>query len=432
MDDRAITRSFRRGFATLLVVDLGTKALTAATVLVLIRGLSVALYAYVTVLFTLAQVAASAGGGGILTRYLREESEQASRGSADGSEEHLLQALLKASLIITGFGLCAIPVVAVFGIGSGFGSGIILVALATTFAAGSNATDLAIARYQARRRFSKAGLLSALRACALLVAACIVSFAQSELVIGVWLVGSMLVVGLASTGRVFRASSAGRHLSVRFTREEAWLSFFSFAAAGFAYIDILVASVLLNEHQVSTLGASLRYWALVLSAMPALGAVLRVRTAQVDIVDSAARQRAMVFSWIRRTFIPTTLITGAAFLLAPSVIPAVDGGKYPESVETFQIFLVTALAAYITAPAGTILIARRRYDLLGSVYAVGLIINLIGDVLVARSFGVYGIAVVSSTVYVAIALTVTALAVRETRPTARRSPARIDGPPNSR
>jgi O-antigen/teichoic acid export membrane protein len=412
MDDRDITRSFRRGFATLFVVDLITKGLTAATVVILIRGLSVSIYAYVTLLLAIAQLTASAAGGGILTRYLREESEQASRGFRESTDGQFLEALAKASLIIAVFGICIVPLVKGFGIGTEFG-GASLVILAVAFAAGSNATDLAIARHQARRRFSKAGALNVIRAFALLVSAVIVSFADNVLVIGGWLVASMLVVALASAGGALRTAPGARdRLRINFSREEAWLSFFSFASAGFAYVDILVASALLGEHQVSTLGASLRYWAVVLSAMPALGAVLRVRTAQFDIVDSPARQRSMVLSWIRRTSIPAALLTTAAFLLAPVLIPEVDGGKYPGSIAVFRIFLVTAFVAYTTAPAGTILIARRRYDVLGSVYGLGLILNLIGDIIVAQPFGVTGIAVVSSIVYLAIGIVVTLLAIR--------------------
>ena len=45
-------------------------------------------------------------------------------------------------------------------------------------------------------------------------------------------------------------------------------------------------------------------------------------------------------------------------------------------------------------------------------FFVALIINLLGDVLVARHFGVAGIAVVSSTVYVALDLAMTVTALR--------------------
>jgi O-antigen/teichoic acid export membrane protein len=44
-----LTRTFRRGFATLFALDLCNKGITAVTVVALIRGLSVSTYAYVTI-----------------------------------------------------------------------------------------------------------------------------------------------------------------------------------------------------------------------------------------------------------------------------------------------------------------------------------------------------------------------------------------------
>jgi O-antigen/teichoic acid export membrane protein len=409
-----ITQSFRRGFATLLILDFINKALTAATVVVLIRGLSVSSYAYVTVLLTLAQLTASAAAGGISTRYLREEAERVSRGSRDSSDEHFREAFLKTSVLILVFGVCALPVVQALGLGTEFNGTLSLVAFATAFAAGSSAIALSVARYQARRRFFKAGRLNVFRALALLAGALVISLTtENELVIGSWVAASMVITGfVAVAGPLRKVLAVQGNQNLGLTREEIWLSFFSFASAGFAYVDVLVASVLLSEYEVATLGASLRYWAVIVSAMPALGAVLRVRTSQMDIVDSGERQRAMVLSWVRRTIIPGTLLIGGIFALAPILIPQIDGGKYPGSITAFQIFLATALIAYVTAPAGTVLMAQRRYDILGGVYALGLLINLIGDVAVARKFGVNGIALVSSIVYVGIALAVTVLSVR--------------------
>jgi O-antigen/teichoic acid export membrane protein len=102
-------------------------------------------------------------------------------------------------------------------------------------------------------------------------------------------------------------------------------------------------------------------------------------------------------------------------VLAPGGIPQVDEGKYPDSVPVLQIFLATALGAYLTAPSVSILMAQRRYGFLAAVYIVGLSLNLVGDVAVAPSFGVIGIALVSSAVYVAIDVTLTTKALKQTR-----------------
>jgi O-antigen/teichoic acid export membrane protein len=310
------------------------------------------------------------------------------------------------------------------GLGSEFGGGAELIIFSTAFAVGYALAELAIAHYQAERRFVAAGALSVLRAAGLLAASFLV-FATTRSVtsISLWFVAATLLIGSVAAAPIAReslAAHAGRRLVSWFDREETWLSLYYVAAAGFAYVDVMVASALLDQKQVATLGAALRYLAIALGAIPALGAVLRVRTAQVDLIDSLPNQRAMLVSWFHRTTLPAALMVGITALLAPLVIPQIDGGKYPGSIVVFQIFLATALSAYLTAPSVSILMAQRRYFALAGIYSLGLLMNLVGDIVVAPSFGVTGIAVVSTVVYVSIDFTMVGTALRHASKAVRR------------
>jgi O-antigen/teichoic acid export membrane protein len=411
-----LSRSFRRGFATTFALDLLTKVIAVATVVVLIRGLSVSSYAYITLFLTIAQFAGSAAGGGVRTRYLREEAERLSRGGHADHEEAFFASLLRGTVLIVAIGACAIPLVWSLGVGSEFGGATSLVAYATAFAAGYSAAALAIARYQARRRFAAAGAISVARAAALLAASAMILVTGENLAaISLWLVGSAVVVGVVAAGSVALRSGSLPLRRLRpssFSSEEAWLSLYYVAAAGFAYVDVLVAAALLGQYEVATLGASLRYLGVIQSPIPALGAVLRVRTSQVDLVDSLASQRTMVRSWVRRTILPAGVLMAAVLVVAPIVIPQIDEGKYPGSVSVFQIFVLTAFSAYVTAPAASILMAQRRYAFLAGIYTIGLLLNLAGDVVLAPRFGVVGIAVVSTSIYVAIDVTLITHALR--------------------
>jgi O-antigen/teichoic acid export membrane protein len=421
-DTAALTRTFRRGFATTFAVDLLTKALAATTVIVLIRGLSVSSYAYVTLFLTIASFAGSAAGGGVRTRYLREEAERVSRGTASSTHDAFIVSLCKGTLLIASIGVLAFPVVRFAGLGSEFAGPTALVAFATAFAAGFAAAELGIARYQARKRFVAAGAIGVARAAALLAASAMIVVTRDDVTAtSLWLVASMVIVGLVVAWMGARGPGLRTLLQARpsLNSEEAWLSVYYVGAAGFAYVDVMVAGALLTGDQVATLGASLRYLALIQTPIAALGAILRVRTSQFDLVDHAVNQRAMMLRWLRRTALPTALLVGLALALAPALIPQVDGGKYPGSIIVLQIFLITAFTAYTTAPAASILMAQRRYPFLASVYLAGLLLNLVGDIAVAPRFGVVGIAVVSSVIYVAIDMTLTASALRHARRAAR-------------
>jgi O-antigen/teichoic acid export membrane protein len=284
------------------------------------------------------------------------------------------------------------------------------VAYATVFALAWALVELAVAHHQANRRFLTAGRLRVVRASVLLVASVVISLTSgSALLISVCFIAAIALAGFICAGPTLRASvergarrSSSHSSSHRLDAEELWLTFYYLAAASFAYVDVIVAGALLEDHEIATLGASLRYLAIILAAAPALGAVLRVRTSQVDIVDSAANQRRMLVGWTRHAVLPAVGLVAGAALLAPVVIPLIDGGRYPDSIPTFQIFLVTAFSAYMSAPSTNILMAQKRYAALASIYGVGFLVNAIGDVLVAREFGVVGIATVSATTYVVI------------------------------
>jgi O-antigen/teichoic acid export membrane protein len=412
-----LARAFRRGFATTFAADVAGNVLAAVTVLVLIRGLPVSTYAYTTLLLTFAQFAGSAAGGGVRLRYLREEAERFSRwgGTAPDPGGAFASSLVKSTVLVAVVGACALPVAVATGIGTTAGGAPLLVLSAAAFAAGFSAAELAIVHHQARRRFLAAGRVRLVRSAALLAAAALAVLSSDDVVVvSAWLVGSMALVGVVTAVPLLRPALArgGRRLRLALGGEERWLSLYYLTSAGFAYVDVMVAGALLGEEDVASLGASVRYLAVVMAAMPALGAVLRVRTAQVDVVDSPTAQRAMVVAWLRRAVLPTAAVVGAAILLAPVLVPEVDGGRYPGSIAPLQILLLTAASAYVTAPAVNVLMSQRRYALLAGIFGAGLAVNLAGDVAVAPEYGITGIAVVSAACYVAVDAVATALSLR--------------------
>ena len=411
-----LNRTFRRGFTLTLTADLVTKLLSAVTVVVLIRGLTVSAYAYTTLFLTLAQFAGAAAGGGVRTRYLREEAESLSRGTTRERAGLFTMSLLKGVLLILALGACVLPVAGLLHLGAKFGAGPGLILYAVAFAAGFGATELAIAHYQARRQFGRAGMLAMVRAAALLLAAVLISFThQSVALLSICFVSAMVVVGVATALPIVRGTLDRRLFrlrGLRYDREEAWLSLYYLASAGFAYVDLMVASALLDQQQVATLGAAVRYLAIVLAAAPSLAAVLRVRTAQADMIDSPDAQRLMIVGWMRSGSTVLALALALTAVLARWGIPILSGGRYPESVTVFQIFLITALSSYVSAPAVSVLMAQRRYSTLAWIFIVGLVANLVGDILVAHPFGVIGIAVVSTSVYVVLDLVMTVEALR--------------------
>ncbi len=414
-----LDRVFRRGFAETFVLDIVARALSAASIVVLIRGLGVSAYAFVTLFLIFAQFLASAAGGGVRLRYLRREAERISRGESREAVS-FGAALVSSSVLVAAIALAFLPFAAVFVDVPAAGTAWGLVVYSTCFGIGWGAIELAIAHYQSRRRFRLAGGINVLRAAAILAVSVFVVVVDSEKPppLALWFVGGMLLAGAIAVGWVFgrRDPSADATLRERWllSREEGWLTAYLLAAAGFAYIDVIVASIFLDAHGIATLGATLRYLSVALAAIPAIGAVLRVRVSQTDVVDSGVNQRALILGWLRTTALPGAAVLAVSIALVPYVVPLIDGGRYPGSIVALQIFLVSAVAAYLSEPGSNVLMAQDRNATLAVLFGAALALNFVGDLLVAARWGVTGIAVVSTASFVALRIVVTAYALERT------------------
>jgi O-antigen/teichoic acid export membrane protein len=410
-----------------LALDVPARVLGAATLFVLVRALPVSAFAQYALLLALAGLASGAAGGGVRMRYIRLTAECDSRAMPDTARPAFSGALATTVALmaaLSAVGLLAGQLAAEVGAGGSLVRPALFIA-AGGYAAGGAATELAIAHHQALQRFALAGAVGVVRAAVILgVAAVVVATplrSSGDAVLATF-AGAMLVLGGALCLPMLRSDIAARRFTLRslwLGHEERWLTLYYAAAAGFAYVDLLVAGALLDEREIATLGVSLRYLSLILGAMPALGAILRVRTSQMDVVDSPERQREMLAGWLRRCWRPCVAIFAAGLALAPLAIPLIDGGRYPDSRLVTQVLLATALAAYLTAPAVSMLIAQERSAWLARAYTLALVINLVGDVVVARPFGALGIAIVSSTVYVLLDAAATGAALRSGRTTPR-------------
>jgi O-antigen/teichoic acid export membrane protein len=398
--------TFRRGLTATLVFDVFSKGMGAASLILLIRALSVRDYAFYTVFITTGQLLGSAVASGIRVRYLREEAERSSRGSMRSSQAFLI-ALTKSLVLIIGCGALGALLLSLLRVSVAGSTGAILVVVATVYAAGIATTELVIAHNEAQRRFVAAGLTSLARAGVILTVSVIVWITPhgGPYRPTILLASAVSILAAVACARILSQERGARptfsHLWT-FNSEERWLSLYYLVAAGFAYVDTIVAAAMLSTRQIAALGVALRYLALALGAIPALNAVLRVRTSQPDLVDSPLAQRVMLSTWIRNAALPVSFLFVAALVVIPFALPVIDGGKFTGAVVPLQIYMSTAFAIYLTLPASNLLMARRRFRWLAMAQLTALLANLVGDVAVASPFGIVGIATVSSSAFVAL------------------------------
>jgi O-antigen/teichoic acid export membrane protein len=410
--------TFRRGFVSTFSFDVVARGLSAVATVMFIRALDVGSFAYLVLFLNVGQFAGSALTGGFRMRYMREEAERVSRGEKQATGFAL--AVVASLALILVVAAVAAGVVSLAGIGGTGHDGLWFVALTALYTAGHASIEMAMYHYQAHLRFSRAGLLGVARSVAIFAVAAVATLgaAQSGVAISAATALAVFAVAIAVCAPLIRDTldvSLPATLRGDFRRESGWLTVYYLASAGFAYADIFIVASFLNDAAVASYGAALRYIAIVLGPMPALIAVTRVRTSQHDIVDSPHLQVSMLMSWIRRTILPVGAALAAIALLAPVLIPLVDGGRYPDSVPIFQLMLLPALVGYTTMPSPNLLMSQRRYRLLAGFYSIVLGLQLVAASFAAALSGVVAVAAVASVVGACEAGGVTVLAARKAK-----------------
>jgi O-antigen/teichoic acid export membrane protein len=236
---------------------------------------------------------------------------------------------------------------------------------------------------------------------------------ESGTAVALYLAVTTCLVAAVVAGPLVRStwgSTHGREGRFGFGRESASLTLYSLASSGWAYIDLFLVAALLSDVDVAAYGVALRYMSIVIGPVPAMVSVLRVRTAQSDIIDSDEAQIAMMRRWAKQSGPPTAGVLAVAAIAAIWVIPWLDGGRYPDSVPIFQVLMVVAFAQLVTLPNSSLLITQERYTTLAWINAVAIAVNVVAAVIAAELFGVIGIAAALAVVTIGQVSTVSYLA----------------------
>ena len=413
MRRRPLSR-FHRGFATTLFSDVVARSISAITTIVLIRFLAVGDYAFLVVFLAVGQFVGSAATGGLRMLYVRTEAERVARGTA--TEMPFGAVLAGGVAIIVVMALAGLLIAEVAGVGTP-AERLYFVGLCAAFSIGQATVDLVSYHHQASLGFVKGGVVNVGRNVCLLAAAVVVGavLGGSGPATAAALTAASLAAGAVASAKVFLASPAQRRIRgtrLGFTRESGWLTMYSLVAAGFATVDVFIVAVILSQKDVASFGAAQRYYAVALGAVPALEAVMRVRTAQPDIVESSTAQTATLTVWVKRSALPLALLVGMLALAARPVIPLIDHGRYPQSIPVFQVLLVGVFAYYLTLPAVNLLMAQRRFALLATAFGAAFAANAVGDFVLGPRLGIVAIAAVATTVLVLLSATVAICAYR--------------------
>lgn len=413
---------FKRGFASTFVLDVTARGMSAITLVLLLRALPVEGFAFIVLLLNVGQFVGSAATGGVRLRYTRLEAERVSREKAEPSAFHAT--LVTGSTLVGVAALLGLLGATVLGIGHGGGERLLFIGLATAYTLAHAAIDLATFHFQAQLAFVRGGLIQVARSAALLLASAAASIGLLHTGTEVGLAfaigaGAVALVVAGPIAIATRGAAHDRDGRFGFGRETASLTLYSVASSGWAYLDLFLVAALLNDVAVASYGAALRYVSLMMGPVPAIVAVIRIRTAQRDLIDSDEAQIEMMTRWAKQTALPAFVLLVAGAVAATFVIPAIDEGRYPLTVTIFQVLLIGAFAKFVTLPNSSLLITQERYTTLAWVNTAAVVLNVAAAAAAAALFGVVGIAVAAVVVSI---LQVSSVSYLAANPPSRAAP----------
>lgn len=376
-----------RDIAITTVFDIISKIGSAVISLLIIRILTVDEYADITFFNSIATFLSGVIGSGLTLSFVRYYAESISRGDANkGLFSFLLEVILSLYTIIA----CGFVIYSVIN-----ESNVDLLMMALLFSFFVSYISAIQAYFQANNSFSNAGLVGNLRVVLLLTVIVVVYILNKEtftpLVIMMAYVGTGLItvlIGLLSIKKTNRLSfQSDKGNSKVMLREGIWLMLYCLIVNLFNQLDIFMMNTWHMVNDVAQYGVAFKYYAIALSLLPAIQTVLRVKTANKNIIDSDKAKADIALKWIKKSALLVVAIVAVGELLAEPVLRLLNGTNYDEAIPIFRVLLIGMGISYMTAPNVSLMMSGNKQRIMCVIATFSLITNFICNYIFIPKFG---------------------------------------------
>lgn len=168
--------------------------------------------------------------------------------------------------------------------------------------------------------------------------------------------------------------------------------------AVFSQLDVFMLKAIASSHQLAAYGAAFRYYTLLSLALASIHAVLLPTIQQLK----SSHQLDQLLSKHFKVLFFFALATLLGAWAAGWIIPAIDMGKYPESVTVFRILSVSAILSFALSPHVNLLMRFEDFKFLTILISVALVINLGLNFPLVRTRGAIGAAIATLIAYLVL------------------------------
>ena len=186
-----------------------------------------------------------------------------------------------------------------------------------------------------------------------------------------------------------------------------WIMSYTALLAIFNQMDVFIIKKYLDNESLAMYGVSFKYYNLMLSLLPAIKTVLKIRTTQKDMLDNLKIQKKFIATWIKKTsivVIPSIIIV---ILVTPYVFNILNGKQYSNAIAPFQIFCIGVAISYIFSPSSNVIMSMKKYKFITILAFIVCILNLVGNIILVNSIGIIGVVLMTIISHAVINLTST-------------------------
>ena len=265
--------------------------------------------------------------------------------------------------------------------------------------------QLNIVFFQAREQYSFGGVVSNIKniLVALVLSLIFISSVNVKLspllmvylavVALAWIVTLVLInKNLKKDGLVY-SRETGKQFFLAMLQDSGWIMMYAFMLSAFNQLDVMLLTYMRPQADVAGYGVAYKYYANVLSLLPALQVVLRVRNSKIEMATNKELRRRSVLEWVRKSAPLALLLFVAGSIGSYLCFPILNGAKYNSSIFTFDILLIGACLSYVTAPNVSFMLSGGKQKTMFFLSIGSFLINAVGNYIFIPHYGANAAAV---------------------------------------
>lgn len=178
-------------------------------------------------------------------------------------------------------------------------------------------------------------------------------------------------------------------------KEQVYLFAYAALMAVLLQIDVLTLKTWSTDYNVSTYSSAFKYYNMMLLLLNTVNSVLLPK------ISSEEDYKKIKKMYKQQDMLSFILLAGiiVAIIIAPYILPIIDGGKYPEAIGVFRILCVSAILSFWGSPYNNLLIKEKKYFSICIRFIIGIVVAIAGNYFLIPTIGVNGTAIITLTSY---------------------------------